>query len=239
MSVARKRPPVQEQAGAAEPAPGAPEIEPTAGVSILEAIGRYAADQAAVLRWREYAFLRGRGRPLLDAMLRYSAYSDHFQTELLSNLCERKLFATGVWDAETSRRHIPADKLNGAKVDEIKNQIAISGHIIREVRIATAPPSDYTSLSSRLPVRQQDGAVIQVNMVTALPPKTRGPQGRLTQKAAQRMADDIISGAETPESLHALKRETLKTRYGVKSADTAVRALNLAIQIAENSNFGK
>ncbi len=66
----------------------------------------------------------------------------------------------------------------------------------------------------------------------------RGPKGDLTGRAATTMLEDFRSGRETPTSLQSMKQESLAEKYGVKSRETAKKALQKAQSEFVNSNSG-
>jgi hypothetical protein len=68
----------------------------------------------------------------------------------------------------------------------------------------------------------------------------RGPKGNLTSKASEKMLEHLRSGHLTFEGLADMKQEDLAGRYGVRSRDTATKALKSALsRFAADGNADK
>jgi hypothetical protein len=77
-------------------------------------------------------------------------------------------------------------------------------------------------------------------MNDASPPKRRGPPATMMNRAAAQMVKDVRSGKCTLADLQTMKQESLAAEYGLKSRDTARKALKAAAaEIAGISNSDK
>jgi len=104
--------------------------------------------------------------------------------------------------------------------------------ILREPRNPNSPQARRPSGSD------QDGTQLQTE-VAPLPKKKRGPKPTVMETAAQRMVADIRGGEVTLCDLKTMKQESLAQEYGVKSRDTARKALARAAEIVAISNPDK
>ena len=88
-----------------------------------------------------------------------------------------------------------------------------------------------------------DGNAEQVSRTALAPPpiddlprKKPGPKGGDTARAARAMLVDLRDGKQTFSTLHSMKQESLAAMYGVKSRDTAVKALKQAMAMFSVDN---
>jgi hypothetical protein len=82
-------------------------------------------------------------------------------------------------------------------------------------------------------------AVMAAKNLVSHPQKRRGPPRTERNRAATMMVNDIRAGKRTLDELHGMKQDTLAYDYGLKSRDTARKALADAVNIVAISSCDK